>query len=81
MTELLDKENIYATESWIKRGTALINSGRWEKALQAHEEALELNPDDAKGWYNKGIALSRLGHVEEGQIAFKKASELNMKPK
>jgi Flp pilus assembly protein TadD len=61
MTELnANKRQVfisYATNSWIKKGTALANLGSYDEALQAYDKALELNPDDSDTWQIKGIAL------------------------
>jgi tetratricopeptide (TPR) repeat protein len=60
MTELnANKRQVfisYAAKSWIKRGTALDDSGNHEEALQAYDNTLALNPNDINAWYNKGRA-------------------------
>ncbi len=43
--------------------------GRWEEALEAYEQALELDPDNATYWVDKGVALARLGRPPEDRLA------------
>ncbi len=62
------------------KGIALIELGRYEKALLVFDKVLELNPDNSKAWYGKAFAFDKLGRYEETPTTFKKASELNMKP-
>jgi tetratricopeptide (TPR) repeat protein len=61
MTELnANKRQVfisYATNSWIKKETALAGIDRYEEALQAYEKALELSPDNSDAWNRKDIAL------------------------
>ena len=50
---------------WNKKGVALRIQGKFDKALQAFDEALRLDPDYAMAWYNKGFTLYELGkHIE-----------------
>ena len=50
----------YATNPGLKK-TALANQGHYNKALQAYEKALELNPNHLVAWSNKGRILYDLG--------------------
>lgn len=50
--------------------------GKYEDALLAYDEALELNPRYAGVWYYKGLALNALGRSSEANDAFDKAKTL-----
>jgi tetratricopeptide (TPR) repeat protein len=81
MTELnANKREVfisYLTKSWIKKGRALVSSGRYEEALQAYDKALTLNPDDSDSWHRKSIELYKLCRYEEARQAYDRAIELN----
>ncbi|MDD2440009.1 MAG: tetratricopeptide repeat protein [Methanosarcinaceae archaeon] len=48
----------------------------FEKALEAFERALKINPEDSRAWYYKGNTLSYLNRPEEALLAFEKALRL-----
>ena len=51
--------------------------GRYEEMLQAHEEAIRLNPDDARSWYGKGNALEHFNRYEEALEAYNTALRID----
>jgi len=58
---------------------ALLYYGRsdFEAARATLEEAIELEPDDARAWFNLGLARERLGQRDESYAALRKARELD----
>ena len=64
-------------EEWNKRGIELTSRGKYEKAMDAYNKALEADPQFDGAWYNKGIALSKLGKYEKALYAYIKATEIN----
>ncbi|MDF0591121.1 tetratricopeptide repeat protein [Candidatus Methanocrinis natronophilus] len=44
-------------ESWNNKGSALGSQGKYDEALQAFDEALHVDPENATAWYNRGFAL------------------------
>jgi tetratricopeptide (TPR) repeat protein len=38
---------------------------KYEEAINAYDQAIKINPEDAWNWYYKGKALSDLGKYEE----------------
>jgi len=46
--------------AWIKQGSELMNSEKYNEAIKAYEKAIEINPNDSDAWYNKGVALYTL---------------------
>lgn len=54
-------------------GKLLYTRGDYEGALQAFEEAIERNPDDAESYSNLGQVLVRMGRAEEAIPHFERA--------
>jgi len=63
-------------EAWTNKGLALAQQEKYNEALQAFDEAIELNPEYAKAWYYKGVALQQLGRTTDADAAFARAKEL-----
>lgn len=51
--------------------------GRFDEAVAAWNEALNLNPSDSRARYNLGIALARTGRFNEAIAEYQKALEIN----
>ena len=64
-------------EEWIAEGVALMNQGEYNETLQALDNAIQLDPQDADAWYNKGRVLGIKGSYDEAIKAFDKAIEIN----
>lgn len=68
------------TTSLIDKGHELYSEGKYEEAIVEYEEAVRLNPNDAKtwaAWKGKGDALSALGQSDEARAAYKTADGLH----
>jgi len=75
--ELLELLNIsLKPEDYYSRGVDLFYKKKYEGALKAFDNALELKPDSADIWYNKGVVLSELNRHEDALKAYDKALEL-----
>jgi len=61
----------------LKKGEDLLLQGRYERALKAFDEAIELNPKEAMPWFNRGIVLGELGRNEESLRDFDRAIEID----
>jgi tetratricopeptide (TPR) repeat protein len=57
-------------------GFDLMNQGKYEDAIRAFDEAINIDPQLGKAWYNKGLALQSLGRYNEANAVFAKAKEL-----
>jgi tetratricopeptide (TPR) repeat protein len=51
-------------------------NGRYTKALEYAEKAIQVAPRCGMGYVNKGVALLRLGNPEEAIALFRKATEI-----
>ena len=58
---------------WTNKGVSLGNLGRNNEALSCHDQALKLNPQDARAWSNKGSSLWDLNRKDEALQCFEKA--------
>jgi Flp pilus assembly protein TadD len=61
----------------VKRGTKLIEDGKYEDALACFEEALLIDPNDPDTWNKKGISLRSVGRYEEAIKCFNKSLEIS----
>ncbi len=44
-------------EDWNNKGYALLNQSNYDEAIQAFDNAIEIDPQNAYAWYGKGVAL------------------------
>ena len=58
-------------------GTALLQRGQLDEAVEQFSEALQIRPRDATVFYNLGLALKRKGEIQRAAQAFSKALNLN----
>jgi tetratricopeptide (TPR) repeat protein len=63
--------------NWFNKGSALYNQGEYQKAVDAYNNALSIDPNDKDAWLNKGIALFRLGEYQEALDASNKALSID----
>jgi tetratricopeptide (TPR) repeat protein len=64
-------------EEWFDKGVTLMNQSKYDEALKALDNAIQLDPQDADAWCNKGLALGILHKYDEAIQAFDKAIEIN----
>ncbi|MBE9164156.1 tetratricopeptide repeat-containing sulfotransferase family protein [Tychonema sp. LEGE 06208] len=58
-------------------GNSLQESGRFDEAVAAYKQAVELHPDFSWSYHNLGDVLLKLEQWEDAVCAYKKAVELN----
>jgi len=61
----------------IKRGIEYVEQGRLDEAIAEFEEAIKINPDDAKAHYNLGLTYDNQGRLDEAIAEYKEAIRLN----
>jgi tetratricopeptide (TPR) repeat protein len=61
----------------MQEGIDLLESGRYQQALEVFMEIIDLYPDNGLTWRKKGAALGKLGRYNEALEAFSKAIELD----
>lgn len=70
--ELVDTGNAFADAHHLL-GLSYYLAGRSEKALDALDKAIELNPRYVEAHVNRGIVLNDLGRTDEAAVAFASA--------
>lgn len=63
-------------EDYMKRGHDFYLKEDYEYALKAFNNAIELEPKNAKAWLSKGVVLRRLERFEEALEDYEKAIEI-----
>ncbi len=58
---------------WVKKGNELIKSGESEKAVEALNKAIAINPKEKSAWFHKGNALSSLNEYDKAIEAYDRA--------
>jgi tetratricopeptide (TPR) repeat protein len=70
----LDPDSI---ESWLGLAKTLRRMGRYQEAIEANEEIIHRQQQNAWGWFGKGYALSDLQQYESALSAYEMATQLN----
>lgn len=58
-------------------GIILYNLGQYERAIEAFDKVLELEPNDFTAYSNKGLCLNNLSKYDEAIKAYNEAIKLN----
>jgi tetratricopeptide (TPR) repeat protein len=66
-----------SASSWLSKANALYNQGQYEKALDAYNTTIGMDPTLAEAWYGKGNALYKLGRFDEAAAIFNAAIYTN----
>lgn len=63
--------------AWSNLGRAYNKAGQFDKALEAYQLALRINPEDADAWYFLGRAYSKLGQSAKEIEAYQQSLRIN----
>jgi tetratricopeptide (TPR) repeat protein len=63
-------------QALIRKGTSLVEDGKYEEALEYFENALALNPNDPDILNKKGVVLRSLGRYDEAIECFNRSLEM-----
>ncbi|CCQ90913.1 exported hypothetical protein [Nitrospina gracilis 3/211] len=61
---------------WWTQGNQLSQAGKWEEAVEAYHQAIQINPDAAGPFFNLGLAYKALGQYERAAAAFERTRQL-----
>ena len=67
-----DHENL-----WTEKGWTLGKLGKYEKALECFDRAIQINPENVRTWRGKGTVLAILGKYPEAMTCFEKGIGLD----
>ncbi len=65
--------------TWVEKANSYYSQRKWDKAINAFEEAIKLDPKNAVYWQSKGTALYNQGKYDEAVKAFEEAIKLDPK--
>jgi len=68
---------ILTVSDYSNRGITLNSLGRLEEALRDHDQAIALDPSNARAYYNRGVTLSDMGRLEESLDNYSRAIVLD----
>lgn len=60
-----------------KKADDLEDQRKYDEAMQAYNDSIEIDPGNYKTWNNKGVTLSDMGRLDDSIEAFEKAIMLN----
>jgi len=67
----------YTSEQWLDAAEQHYQAGRYYDALQAYEQALQIDPHDIDSHYNMGLTLLDLKRYEEAISVFEQTLQLD----
>ena len=67
------------TEAYESVGASFLKEGKYDKAIQCYEKAIELNPQDYEAYNDMGIAYMNSGSYEMAIESFEKTLSINPK--
>lgn len=70
-------KNEFDYKIWQKKGRVFFSQGRYEEALQAFDQSIQMNPNYAESWNYKGIVLLLTYEYEEAIKCFEVAIALD----
>ncbi|MFA4955392.1 MAG: tetratricopeptide repeat protein [Candidatus Methanoperedens sp.] len=62
---------------WVDKGTEYDISGEYEKAIEAYNKAIAINPNDKEAWLFKGLAFGELDEYDKAIEAYNKAIDID----
>jgi tetratricopeptide (TPR) repeat protein len=65
--------------SWVEKGVELVIEGKYDKAIEHFNKAIEINPKDSVAYNNRGAAYGQIGNYKQQIEDCNKAIELNPK--
>jgi tetratricopeptide (TPR) repeat protein len=72
----MNMEDIKKLQEFVDHANKLDSEGKYEKAVEAYDNALSILPDDADVLFNKGETLVKLGKVPEAMKCFDTATQM-----
>jgi tetratricopeptide (TPR) repeat protein len=72
----MNAEDVKQEQKIVERGNILDSQGKFEMAIAAYNQALEIVPDDADVIFDKGETLVKLGRVPEAMKCFDTATQM-----
>lgn len=64
---------------WMEKGVELVMQGKYNEAIQAFDQAIQLDPTDAVAYNNRGAAYGQIGNHKQQIEDSNKALQLNPK--
>ncbi|HOO53430.1 MAG TPA: tetratricopeptide repeat protein [Methanothrix sp.] len=64
------------SEDWYKKGQEMYENGSYQEALEAYDEVLKIDSQNASAWHYRGMALVSMGRGVEANQSLQKAIEL-----
>ena len=72
----MEKPPKQSASDWVKKGIAFYKSGNLEKAIEALNKAIDLDPKQISALFNRGILHKKLGDINKAIADFKAAAKL-----
>ncbi|CBN55517.1 MULTISPECIES: tetratricopeptide repeat protein [Kamptonema] len=71
-----DRKQLMSGSDYAKQGDAYFFENRYEEAVDAYNQALQIQPDLADTWNNRGVVLTRMQRYQEAIDSYEQATKL-----
>ena len=71
------KKSPNKSRPYVNLGFAYINAGRYDKAFETVQKAIQINPKDAMAYYNLSITLQKMGDLNKAIAMGKRSLEID----
>ncbi len=65
------------SEEWVDTGVDLGMQGKYDEAIKAYDEVIQINPNLPAAWINKGTAFNNQSKYNEAIKAYDEAIQIN----
>ncbi|CAC9984241.1 hypothetical protein [uncultured Gammaproteobacteria bacterium] len=72
-----EEEKDDKSKAFYNRGNIYMSLGEYQKAINDYDQAIAINPKDARSFYNRGLSYRKLEKEEKAIKDFKKAQDLD----
>lgn len=69
-------QQFFTASDYAKQGDAFFFENRYEEAINAYNQALQLQPDLADTWNNRGVVLTRMQRYDDAIASYEQATKI-----
>lgn len=66
----------FTANDYVEQGKAFYFEGRFEDAIASYDQAIQMEPDNARAWFSRGAALAKLQQFETALESYDRATQI-----